>query len=63
MQGLHDRAEQERGEERERADQDDHADEQDDEGGIVGAHRARALGSDPLGGERAGDGEHRAGSG
>ena len=54
---LHDRAEQERGEEGERADEDDHADQQHDEGRGVGAHRAQARGGDPLAGQRAGDRE------
>ena len=56
-QALHDRSEQQGGEEGQCADQDDHADQQHHERGVVGAHRAEPGRADPLAGERSGDGE------
>src|SRR5450755_196453 len=54
---LHDRTEQQGGEEGERADEHDHADEKDHEGGVVGPHRPEAGGADPLAGQRTGHGQ------
>ena len=48
-QALHDRSEQERGKEGQRADEHDHADQQHGEGGVVGAHRAKAGANTPQG--------------
>ena len=58
---LDDRAERQRREERQRADETTTADQQRDEQRRVRRQRARAGGGRLLGGQRAGDGEHRDG--
>src|SRR5690242_841978 len=56
-QSLHDRTEQQGGEEGECADQHDDPDQENHERQVVGAHRPEAGGTDSLAGQRSGHGE------